>query len=419
MTETPAPVTDAPPATAAGDAADVVPPEFADPPRPPGRAAASVEWWMKPVTRWASLVAITVLVIYLCWLMIAPFVDVIMWGVVLVVVFWPVHRRLRRRVRSPSLAAAISTLLVIVTILLPLALAGVAIARDANNFVAYLKAHKGDLLDPNAPWGRPVAWVSQYVDVRPYLTREYLADRLNDVGGAVAARVFTVLGGVVGVVVQMFFVVFTLFYLFRDGDRLRLAARGILPLDRWQAHDVFLRTKDVIRASVYGSLVIAAVQGTLGGLAFWALGVPSPLLWGVVMILLCMIPMAGAFVVWVPAAVYLLATGHPWKAAILTAWGAGVIGTIDNFLRPYLVGNRTRLHELIIFFAVLGGIQVFGVLGIITGPAVAAVAVALFEVWRQARVPKAAAAAQATAEPAHGQAQAGAAGLAASGAVAD
>src|SRR4051812_44763705 len=114
------------------------------------------------------------------------------------------------------------------------------------------------------------------------------------------------------------------------------------------------------------------------------------------MILLCMIPMAGAFIVWVPAAIYLLAAGHPWKAAVLTAWGAGVIGTIDNFLRPYLVGNRTRLHELIIFFAVLGGIQVFGVLGIITGPAVAAVAVALFEVWRQARTPTEEAAAGAT-----------------------
>ena len=144
------------------------------------------------------------------------------------------------------------------------------------------------------------------------------------------------------------------------------------------------RATEVVGASVYGVLAIAVIQGTLGGLAFWALGVPSAIVWGVVMTFLSMIPMLGAFLVWVPAAIYLALTGHYVKAIFLVVWGTLVIGMIDNFLRPKLVGGRTRLHELLIFFAVLGGLQVFGVLGIVLGPVVLALAMSLIEVFRAA-----------------------------------
>jgi predicted PurR-regulated permease PerM len=139
----------------------------------------------------------------------------------------------------------------------------------------------------------------------------------------------------------------------------------------------------VISASVYGVIVISAIQGFLGGLAFAVLRIPSPLLWGVVMFLLSMIPMAGAAIVWGPAALYLFFTGHWIKAILLVIWGGGVIGMIDNVLRPRLVGERTKLHELLIFFSVLGGLQVFGVLGLVVGPVVFAIALALLEIFRQ------------------------------------
>src|SRR6185369_3540827 len=147
------------------------------------------------------------------------------------------------------------------------------------------------------------------------------------------------------------------------------------------------RTQDVIAATVYGVLAIAAFQGVLGTFIFWALGLPSPLLWGVVMFFLCMIPMAGAFLVWAPAAVYLALTGAYLKAGILVAWGILVIGSIDNVLSPRLVGSRARLHELLIFFGVLGGLQVFGVLGLVLGPVMVAVTLALIEMVRQAGQP--------------------------------
>jgi predicted PurR-regulated permease PerM len=122
-------------------------------------------------------------------------------------------------------------------------------------------------------------------------------------------------------------------------------------------------------------------------LIFLILGLPSPLLWGVVMFLMSMIPMAGAFIVWVPAALYLLLTGSYVKALVLVVWGVVVIGSIDNFLSPRLVGRRARLHELLIFFSVLGGLQVFGVLGLVIGPVLAAITLALIEVVRQANRP--------------------------------
>jgi predicted PurR-regulated permease PerM len=184
-------------------------------------------------------------------------------------------------------------------------------------------------------------------------------------------------------VIEIFFVIFTMYYLFRDGNKIVSALPDVLPLERAQSEKIFARTREVISASVYGVLVIASIQGALGGLMFWILGLPSPLVWGVVMTLLSMIPMVGAFVIWVPAAIFLALSGCWVKAIILTAWGALVIGTVDNFLRPKLVGEKTKLHELFIFFSVLGGLKVFGILGIVLGPVVLAITLALLDVFRQ------------------------------------
>lgn len=360
---------------AAASAACTSPPHAPAPP--------AVDAWIRPATRWLALLVVTGLVGYLCWLILAPFADVLMWALVLAVAFNPVHRRIARRLRRPSLAAALSCALVIVTILVPLALITLAVLRDATALASRLQERKDVLLDrdTSTPVGRMLRRVDRYVDIDRVRSEQYIAEQLSSLGGVLARGTLNILGGMVGAVVEIFFVIFALFYLFRDGEQLRAGLRACLPLERRQAQEVFARTRQVIEANVYGSLVVAAVQGALGCIAFWVLGVPSPLLWGAVMIIVCMIPMAGSFLVWVPVAIYLLATGHPMKAMLLTAWGALVISTVDNILRPKLVGPRTHMHELIVFFAVLGGIEVFGMLGIVTGPAVAAVAMALFDVW--------------------------------------
>ena len=345
--------------------------------------------------RWFGLLAATVVALYLCWSMLQPFIEVVLWAVVLVIVFFPVHRRIRARVGSPGWSAVLSCLLVIFVILVPLTLLTFAVVNEVANFAQMLQPKPdgsggaavaaAGLLDPNSPsLGPAVRWLGQYVDLGRLGSQEFIAERLKGLSGAIAARTLGFVGGAVGFIVEVFFVIFTMYYLFRDGEQLRAGANDMVPLSDAKAREIFARTGEVISASVYGVLVIAVIQGVLGGLAFWVLGLPSPLLWGVVMIFLSMIPMAGAFIVWVPAAIYLVITGHWVSAIILAVWGALVIGSVDNFLRPKLVGERTRLHELLVFFSVLGGLQVFGVIGLVLGPVIVAITIALLDVLRHA-----------------------------------
>ena len=335
--------------------------------------------------RWWALLIVTAIALYLCWLMIKPFLGVLMWAAVLVIVFYPIHRRLVQRTNRPALSALLSCALVILTILAPVALVTVAVLNEVTGAVQNVQAAINYVFDPTSPLtGGLFRWASTYIDMERLRSGDYLAQQLSGVSGGLAGRTLGVIGGLIGAIVQMFFVIFTMYYLFRDGDRIFITIKNSLPLNEEQSLAIMERTKEVVGASVYGVLAIAVIQGALGGLAFWALGVPSAIVWGVVMTFLSMIPMLGAFLVWVPAAIYLALTGHYVKAVFLVVWGTLVIGMIDNFLRPKLVGGRTRLHELLIFFAVLGGLQVFGVLGIVLGPVVLALAMSLIEVFRAA-----------------------------------
>lgn len=334
--------------------------------------------------RWLALLVATAIALYLCWLMLQPFVNVLAWAAVLVIVFYPVHRRLVAWSHRPATSALLSSLLVIITILVPLTLITLAVVNELSNAVQAVHANLSTLLDPqNSILGRGIGWLGQYINIEELRSGEFLKERLKSMGGTIAGSALGVFGGLVGAVVQIFFVIFTMYYLFRDGERFVRALPDTLPLRREQSERIFERTRDVISASLYGVLVIAVIQGALGGLAFWALGLPSAIVWAVVMTFLSMIPMAGSFVVWAPAAIYLGLSGQWGKALMLAAWGALVIGTVDNFLRPKLVGERTKLHELFIFFAVLGGLQVFGVVGIVLGPVVLAITLALLDVFRQ------------------------------------
>ncbi len=335
--------------------------------------------------RWLAMMVVTAVALYLCWLMLQPFIDVLLWSLVLVIVFYPIHKRIVARTKSPGWAALLSCLLVIVTILVPLSLITLAAVRELAGLAQNLQSSADSLLNPNSSFvGRTLNWADQYVDIDHLRSQEFFAERIKQMGGMIAERTIGFVGGFVGFIVQAFFVVFTMYYLFRDGERLRASLRAALPLEGPQSSEIFHRTSEVIAASVYGVLVIATIQGTVGGFSFWGLGLPSPLLWGVVMILLSMIPMLGAFLVWVPAAIYLAASGQWVKALILAFVGIFVIGLIDNFLRPKLVGEKTRLHELLIFFSVVGGLQVFGILGLVLGPVIVAITLAILEVFRKA-----------------------------------
>jgi predicted PurR-regulated permease PerM len=337
-------------------------------------------------SRWIVLAAATAVAVYLCWKILEPFLSVVLWSGVLALLFSPVQRVLARRLKRPSLAAALTLLIVLATVIVPVGLVTGALVAEISDFAQNAPARLTAFLEDPAYGGRiqsTLDGLDARFGLRQRLTPEALQEHVGALGQSLVKGTFSVVGGALGALVNLLFMLFALFYLLRDGGRFVDSLRAFLPMPAAEGDQLLERTRDIIQASVYGVLVIALLQGILGGLAFALLGIPSALLWGVVMTLLSILPMAGSGLVWGPAALILIAQGHWGKAIALALFGVLVIGSIDNFLRPRLVGHKARMHELVIFFAVLGGLRVFGILGIVFGPVLVAVTSALFAVFQR------------------------------------
>jgi predicted PurR-regulated permease PerM len=343
-------------------------------------------------SRWIILMVATAIAAWLCWKLIQPFASVLVWSGILALLFHPLQRRLAARLGRKSVAAGLTVLIVFLTAIIPVGLVSAALVAEIGEFVATAPARFQALLEDPAYGGRIrelLERIDTRIGLRDRLTPEALQDHLGAVGQSLLKGTFNIVGGTLGALVNLVFVLFALFFLLRDGDRFVIALRDFLPVARGEADAMLAHTRDIIHASVYGVLVIAGIQGLLGGLAFAVLGIPSALLWGVVMTLLSILPMAGSSLVWAPAALILAAQGSWGRALALALVGVLVIGTIDNLLRPKLVGQRARMHELVIFFAVLGGLRAFGVVGLFLGPVVVAVSSALVGIFRRGGIAEA------------------------------
>jgi predicted PurR-regulated permease PerM len=337
----------------------------------------------KRQARWLAVLAATAIALYLCWLMLKPFITVLEWAAVLVIVFYPVHQRLAKKIKRRGLSALVSSVLVILIVVTPVTFLTVALTNELASTARSLPAQVEQLLNPETPvTGKLSKWIHDHLAVDTLSSQAFIVEQLKNAGATLLEQSVGVMGNIISGIVKAFFVIFTMYYLFRDSDKIVRALPGALPLNSQQSEAILARTSQVVGASVYGVVTIAMLQGILAGLAFWILGVPSPILWATVLAFVCMIPIAGSFFVWLPASIYLLMTGHWTKGVLLILWGALVISTIDNFLRPKLIKHQTKLHELFVFFSVLGGISVFGLLGIVLGPVVLAITLGLLQTFK-------------------------------------
>lgn len=346
------------------------------------RTAADMDEHTKHINqaRWIAVLAATAIALYLCWLMLRPFIGVLEWAAVLVIVFYPVHKRLAKRIKRRGLSALISSILVVLIVVLPLTFLTMALANELAIAARSLPSYVNQLTE--APFtGKVSRWIQDHAATETQRSQQFVAEQLQNAGAALLRQSIGLMGNLLSGLVKTFFVVFTMYYLFRDGDKIVAALPAALPLKKRQSEAIIARASQVVSAGIYGVVTIAMIQGLLGGLAFWMLGIPSPILWALVMTLVCMIPIAGSFLVWLPASIYLMMTGHWTKAIFLILWGTLIISTIDNFLRPRLIKNQTKLHELFVFFSVLGGISVFGLLGIVLGPVVLAITLGLLNTF--------------------------------------
>lgn len=315
--------------------------------------------------------------------MLRPFIGVLAWAVVLVIIFYPVHQRLAGRIGRRSLSALLSCVVVVLIAVIPLTLITVALAEELAKVLPNLPEKLSQVMNPETSvFGRVAGWIQRRFGVDPAGSQKFMAEQLERSGQFMLGFSVSLVGNIAGGIVKAFFVVFTMYYLFRDGDKIVNNLPDAFPLRREQSEAIISRTREVVGASVYGVVSIAALQGFLGGVAFWLLGIPSPLLWAVLMTFVCMIPMLGSFLVWLPISIYLAVNGYWARAITLALWGALVISLVDNFLRPKLIKNQTRLHELFVFFSVLGGISVFGLLGIVLGPVILAITLGLLQTFR-------------------------------------
>ncbi|UPT89209.1 AI-2E family transporter [Bradyrhizobium barranii subsp. apii] len=314
----------------------------------------------------------------LCAFMAKPFLGALVWSTTLAVLFAPLDLAISKRLRSRSLSALITTMVTACIVVVPaILIAGTLLneaVRSAALVVPMFDSDDWMRFVGEHPWLAPaLQWIHDKVDF-PDVMRTATSALATWSGSALRAS----FSGVANLLLTFYF----LFYLLRDREQITEAAQLHLPLSEPEFSQLTRRVIDTIFATVFGTVAVAALQGGLGGLMFWWLGLPAPVFWGVLMAFLAIVPFLGAFVIWAPAAVFLALSGAYTSAIVLTIWGTLVVGLVDNVVYPILVGNKLRMHTVLSFIAVVGGLVLLGAPGVVLGPLLLAVTLTLVQIWR-------------------------------------
>ena len=336
----------------------------------------------------AMLVIVTLAFIFL----IKPFFGAVFWGCAIGLIFYPLYIRLLHKFKGRQNVAALVTLIICTVIGVVPAL--FVLASFAQQGAALFKRLESGGIDPTH-------YVAQIQEAFPKLERllgsfginigqigEHLSQSAIAIGRYAAQHAIEIGQNTLHGFISVALMLYITYFMLRDGEKLVSLVVRALPLGDQRERLLFAKFSEVTRATIKGNLVVAAIQGTLGGIIFWLLNIPAPVLWGVVMTLLSLIPVVGAGLIWAPVALYLFATGNVQDALILTVFGAVVIGLVDNILRPILVGRDTKLPDYLVLLSTLGGIVLFGINGFVLGPLLAALFVAFWGIFiREINIP--------------------------------
>jgi predicted PurR-regulated permease PerM len=323
------------------------------------------------------LMMVTVLGIYLCYKLAVPFLEVLVWALTLAVMFTPLQCWLESKLKHPNFAALISILIIGFIVVVPVMFVGEQLALQVikGSQLIETKVSSGEwrrIFEAQPQLAPIINKVERYIN---------LPETVNTLNAKLGLTAGDIIKGSIFQLIGFFLVFYVLFFFLRDRNMVLKTIMALSPLSEPEMSRLFNRVGDTIHATVYGTFAIAAVQGCLGGLMFWWLGLPAPLLWGFVMSLLAIVPMLGTFVIWAPAALFLALEGNWSSALILAFWGMLIVGTIDNLLRPVFVGNRLKLHTVLTFMSVVGGLMLFGPAGLILGPVTLTVTIVLLDIW--------------------------------------
>jgi len=326
---------------------------------------------------WTGLVALA----YLVYLVVSPFLVPLGWACVLAVVTHPVHAKMARR-WGAGRAAAVTTLAVTLLLIVPAVALVIAFVREAIGIAATLQQALAD--------GR-LAWIERaWLQVRQRLPAASNidvavlgADALRRGAAFLAAQSGSAFRNIAGFLFDLVLAPFAMFFLLRDADAIMSGVRRLLPMREAAREELIVRTRELISAGVTSSAIVAGLQGLLGGIAFAAVGIDAAVFWGVVMAFVCLLPF-GAWIIWLPAAILLGVGGAITRALILAGVGFGIVSMVDNVVRPMLLSGRAQMNGLVIFVSLLGGLSVFGLLGIVLGPVLIVTALAILTAYVKA-----------------------------------
>ncbi|MBX9680980.1 MAG: AI-2E family transporter [Gemmataceae bacterium] len=328
--------------------------------------------------RLMALAAMTGGLVVLCVLLALPFLPAISWGLALTIITWPMHRWIARRIQNPTWAAAVSAGIVTTALLGCLIFVAWQLAYESQNVAANLQNETSDTVREKLTKVPGVGSVVNWME-NAGINLEQEAQKLI---GGYAQNISSIAQGSLTAAIQLLVAIFIMYAAFRDGNRLTRTARSFLPMTREESERVFERAADSVHANIYATLVTTVIDTAAFTVCFWWVGLPAPLLWATVMFVLSFLPIVGAGMVWVPAAIYLAVSGKMWATALILGVGAVTFVFVDNILYARLAGKRMRMHEALALVAFLGGLAVFGASGMILGPAVVAMTIAFVEVWK-------------------------------------
>lgn len=323
--------------------------------------------------------SIVVVLAYLAYRIFEPFLEPLAWAAILTVLTYPVYKRVTRRFR-PGTAALLTTAGVTLLLIVPMTLVLSAFVRQAVNAV-----HAVQL---GVELGR-YAWVNRlwndlqhrFPGLIPSDLGTLVHNSVEQVAGWAAGKAGSILRNTATFLLDVTFTIFSMYYFYRDGAAIVTRIRDRLPFEEAQRMQVMEDTHSLVFATVFSTLAAAVMHGSIGALTFALTGIDSPIFWGVLMGFFSFIPMIGTALIWVPLALSLLLGGHVAAGIVLAVVCSTVIGTIDSFIRPYIISGRAEMNMLLVFIGVLGGIEVFGLLGVVLGPVVIATAGTLLQVY--------------------------------------
>jgi predicted PurR-regulated permease PerM len=326
---------------------------------------------------------------YLFYRLLEPFFTPLFWAAIFVIIFYPLYTKLEKYIKSANIRSIILTGIIVILIIGPVTYLGVALVQEAVGLLEQFKtwADQGKLdklfnVTHSSFYLMLEKKLAPYVDLPKIDPKTIIENALKSISRIALSQATQIITNAGRVVMEFLLMIFFMFFLFRDGEALLQQIREVIPMSPGKKKITINYLKNIIKGTMYGGVVVALIQGTLGGIMFAALGLPAPIFWGALMAFLAFLPIVGTYLVYVPAGLIMLFTGNYVKGIILITIGTVVVSQIDNVLRPWVISGRSGMHTMLVFVSVMGGIGMFGLLGIVLGPFIAAVFVSMFNIFR-------------------------------------